>query len=62
MDIERVCNEHYQDIIESMAELVQVKSQIINLTNKVESANKVIQDSGREVRTRAAQAQVGKTL
>ena len=34
-----------------MTELVKVKSEVHKLMNKVESANKVIQDSGREVCT-----------
>ena len=34
-----------------MTELVKVKSEVHKLMNKVESANKVIQGSGREVHT-----------
>ena len=40
-----------QGFIESVTELVKVKSEVRKLMNKVESTNKVIQDSGREVRT-----------
>lgn len=38
-----------QGFIESVTELVKVKSEVHKLMIKVESANKVIQDSGREV-------------
>lgn len=48
-DIERMCNKNYQGFIESVTELVKVKSEAHKLKNKVENANKVIQDSGKEV-------------
>ena len=49
-DIERMCNKNYQGFIESVTELVKVKSEAHKLRNKVENANRTIQDSGREVR------------
>lgn len=49
-DIERMCNKNYQGFIESVTELVKVKSEAHKLRNKVENSNRTIQDSGREVR------------
>lgn len=48
-DIERMCNKNYQGFIESVTELVKVKSEAKKLRNKVTNANKIIQESGREV-------------
>uniref|UniRef100_H2YEW5 Exocyst complex component n=1 Tax=Ciona savignyi TaxID=51511 RepID=H2YEW5_CIOSA len=48
-DIERMCNFHYQGFIESITELINVRSDAERLKNQTVVINKELQESGKEV-------------
>nr|XP_026691499.1 uncharacterized protein LOC100180433 isoform X5 [Ciona intestinalis] len=48
-DIERMCNFHYQGFIESITELINVRSDAERLKNQTLIINKELQESGKEV-------------
>lgn len=48
-DIERMCNKNYQGFIESVSELLKVKSDAAKLKRLIMETNCVIQDTGKEL-------------
>jgi len=48
-DIERMCNKNYQGFIESVSELLKVKTDALKLRRKIQEANHIIQDSGQQL-------------
>jgi hypothetical protein len=61
-DIERMCNKNYQGFIESVTHLVKVKSEAHKLKNKVIEADKVIQESGRELHKHLKELQTARII
>jgi CII-binding regulator of phage lambda lysogenization HflD len=54
-DIERMCNKNYQGFIESVSELLKVKSDAVKLKRKVQEVNHTIQDTGQQLMQSAAE-------
>lgn len=54
-DIERMCNKNYQGFIESVGELLKVKSDAMKLKRKVQEVNLTIQDTGQQLMQSAAE-------
>ncbi|EDV20759.1 uncharacterized protein TRIADDRAFT_60734 [Trichoplax adhaerens] len=51
-DIERLCNYHYHGFIESVSELLRVKTDVRNLKSNITGSNLALQESGKQLLTK----------
>jgi methylthioribose-1-phosphate isomerase len=58
-EIEKMCNFHYQEFVQSVDQLLKVRSDTVNLKTKIVDLNKELQESAKRVASKASLSDPG---